>query len=169
MIILRYLRYCIFRSCLPFSRAIIRLECHFLRYSSWRTGKCVFYGPDEFLATCSKALELLAMLDQPLYESLVAKRITCWLEPKGMVSVDKYFGIAPAFVKWKEQGIIAALVYAQFERESALKGPHSLLSPIKRRAVYNEILSAARSWLEVHRFPRELYDCFIPPTMPATC
>lgn len=160
MSIFRYIWRFIIRGLLPLIAASVRLRCFAARYCRWRAGNCLFYGPRDFLDVCSNAVDLLAKLDPPLYRSLLAQHITFWYEPKGFVLLERHCGIPKSFLLWREQGVLACLVFEYFEREWALKRPFVLLALVDRRIVWQQIYAAARSWLKKHDFLDELVQCF---------
>jgi hypothetical protein len=105
-------------------------------------------------------MEQLSILDQSLYWSLLAKKLRFWYEPQGRVLAERHYGISESFVAWKEQGVIACLVYEYFEAELAFDKPLWRQCTRGRWVVHHEIYVAVRGWLEKRRFPAELVGCF---------
>lgn len=160
MSLFRYIWYISLRAFLPLYARLIRLRCRCAKYGCWEAGTCVFYGPPDFLAVCSSAMERLSTLDRSLYGSLLAKKLTFWYEPQRLAVAERHYGISEAFVLWKEQGVIACLVFEHFEVELAWRRPLWRLCLMDRHIVWGQIHAAVRSWLEEHHFADELVRCF---------
>lgn len=129
-------------------------------YNCWHAGGCTFYGPPSFLALCSRAMDQLASLDKSLYQSLLEQELTFWYEPIRIAVVERGLGISEGFLKWKEQGIIACIIFEYFESEMAWALPFWRRCSMDRCEVWEEIHEAVQKWLEGHSFPRALIDCF---------
>jgi len=145
---------------LPLSGVLVGLRWRAARYGRWRAGNCCFYGPPDFLAICSKAMEQLSVLDKSVYLSLLPQNFRIWYEPHGPAVFHRHFGISESYVAWREQGVIACVLYAHFEAKLAHGKAMWHMIIAEPRVVRQKIHVAVRAWLEDHRFPAELAGCF---------
>jgi len=141
-------------------RMLIKFRCRDAKYGRFQAGNCCFCGPPEFLSLCSNAMDVLSLMDRPLFESVAGQKLKLWYEPQILVFFDGHFGISKNYVLWKEKGVITCIVYAHFEMElrSGLRLWQRLFedTAVTRQKIH----LAVHGWLETHDFPRELVDLF---------
>ncbi len=105
-------------------------------------------------------MEQLSSLDDSLYQDLLTQKLRFWYEPSGLAFFHRHFGIPKSYVAWKEQGVIACVLYAYFEAKlvhGRLLWCAVFAQPsVATRPVY----ATVRAWLEQHQFPAELVGFF---------
>src|SRR4051812_25367525 len=93
------------------SRAWARVIFNSPGFQEFRIGKCYFFGPPEFLELCRGAMDQLFRLDKALFDSIRRQKLRIWYEPIRKTVFYGLFGIPNTFLAWKEQGVIACIVY----------------------------------------------------------
>lgn len=105
-------------------------------------------------------MEQLSALDQGVYESVLGQHFVFWFDPSGAAFFHRHFGIPESYAAWREEGVIACIVYAHFE-----------VRLVHGKSVWRAILGtprsgsalihgAVREWLGLHRFLGELVGFF---------
>jgi hypothetical protein len=147
---------------LPMAIAVVRSRARRAKHGNWQAGNCCFYGPPEFLAVCSKATKMLSVLDQPIYQSLLEKRLWFWFENELHKPAwgERGVGISPQWLAWNEQGVISCLIYEQFEVELIYSKPLWRQCLMNWTLISQQVYYRTHAWLKEHDFPCELVDCF---------
>jgi len=129
-------------------------------YSRLRLGTLTLWGPREFLAASAAAVSRLRELDSGLHHRLTAQQkleFVYMARHSQESSVVRIFTIDDSYMVWKSDGIIARIVYSA---QLASVIPRRVDSKMKIRALNSQVMATTRSWLEAHRFPEPLIDCF---------
>ena len=138
---------------------LLRVKFH---CSSYRYGKCHFYGPPAFLSSCQRAMPLLHIMDPALHDALTSKRLVCWQDSCEFSFAKGLCPISPGWSRWGEQGVITCLVYSYFH--TLVFHGRSLAFPFARRmtlSAHQRVRSNVRAWLEKNGFPREIVASFV--------
>ncbi|HXC98736.1 MAG TPA: hypothetical protein VN048_05295 [Verrucomicrobiae bacterium] len=137
------------------------------KYEHLQIRQCSFHGGKDFLSTATKAMETLGDLDRQLHDSLLQAPYEFWDEPAAsgrhrvnMWTFKQHCGIGPAWLLWKEQGMITCMVYTYF-RDQLLYGGSSIpFKRVSRNSITDMLNARIRDWLEEHHFPHDLAICF---------
>jgi hypothetical protein len=144
----------------PF-RLLNHIIFRLMGYSRLRIGTLTFWGPRDFLESCTASVRRLQELDSELYARLTTqqKLVFCYM-PKHLQQAyfAWIFSINDAYTVWQSDGIIARIVYssqlvAQLPRRTVFTNATS-------QALHSEVNAKTRLWLEAHSFPEPLVDCF---------
>lgn len=130
------------------------------RLPQWRAGDCAFYGSNEFIDHCRKAMEMLNLVDPSMYRLVTSERLGFWHEPRGPAVFSRHFGIPDSYLAWGEQGVIACILYAHFrfawESTAGLRGMLRQHPATVKRGIE----SSVQQWLREHSFAPELTASF---------
>ena len=145
----------------PLNKVIWKVRCRLAKYDALRIQNCYFYGSPDFVSISKSALSLLDVLDKPLHDSLLKSDYLFWEEPAGALYLKRLCGIAPEFVAWKQQGIIACVIHAYFENEFVYADSSLIFQRNRLDSSFMKALKSTRDWLNNHEFPCELAECFV--------
>ena len=140
----------------PFLVLTVKGRCRRDNYGLLRFGKSRFRGSPEFLALSSCAMDGLALLDPVLHRSVLAERLEFWYEPTCTLSFHGFQGISDGYLVWREQGVIAWIIFLHFKTHLNSEEPWWrawLEGPFARR---EKAKDAVHSWLSEHGFPEDL-------------
>jgi len=126
------------------------------KYGYYRVGSCRFWGPPEFLALCSRAIDQLATLDPGVHGSVLTENLELWYEPAWHVIFYGHFGVSDSFVAWKEQGVIACVIFLHLEAQLAHGRALWRAFAADPFAARQRVADATTAWLAKHGFPAEL-------------
>lgn len=147
----------------PVWLAGLRIMSMFSRVNPLRVGKLTVYGPQSFLDVCQSSLQRLASLDVEIYHHLTGNE-GVWVFPDNerseRIGPPWVISIDPASVSWREEGVIARLVYVVFYM---LTFPRPAMSWEENDAALLEhrtVLTQTKSWLQTHGFPAPIVGCF---------
>jgi hypothetical protein len=144
----------------PLFRLLSRVFFKLMGYACSRFGTLAFWGAPNFLATCTTALQRLQELDSELHVQLTTKqRLVFYYSPNLEQAYGVwFFSINDSYLSYHADGIIARLVYSSWL--AALCPRRGGLSNAASQMLHSEVDARTRSWLEMHRFPEPLIDCF---------
>jgi len=140
--------------------AVIFLICKPRRYGRLRFGGCTFYGPPFFLDLCKAACERLTEIDPELAQGF-RSGFLFWYDPVKLEQVEKLFSISDDYCVWKEQGIIAFLVYAFYKSECFAGRVFSRRQKMEAQRLATLAHEKTSAWLKAHSFASELVQTFI--------
>ncbi len=145
----------------PLGKLISRL--HFLvgDYMCANIGRCYYYGPVQFVQLFTESMKILHVEDKLVYMAVTEMDFTFWDEPARPVFIKRFCGIAPEYKAWKEQGIITCVIYTFMENKLVFANYSLICQRGSLDSIYNQVLADTRSWLEHHKYPQELIDCFL--------
>jgi hypothetical protein len=129
-------------------------------HSSNSVGSLTFWGPHEFLDSCTASIHRLQELDAELYVRLTTRqRLEFYYDPKRLIQANYawIFSIDDSHTAWRSEGIIARLVYSS---ELAAVMPRRAIPKATRQVLYSDVLTTTRLWLERQHFPMPLIMCY---------
>jgi hypothetical protein len=130
------------------------------RHSCLRIGTLTFWGPREFLESCTASVRRLQELDAELYARLTTRqRLEFYYDPKHLIQANYawIFSIDDSYTAWHSDGIIARLVYSS---QLAALMPRRAIPKEARRALYSDVMTTTHLWLESRHFPESLVSSF---------
>ena len=139
-----------------FGHIMFRLMGH----SRQSIGSLTFWGPREFLDSCTASIHRLQELDAELYARLTMRQtLEFYYDPKHLIQANYawIFSIDDSYTAWHSDGIIARLVYSS---QLAALMPRRAIPKATRRALYSDVMTTTRLWLESRYFPESLISCF---------
>lgn len=147
----------------PSFRLLNRIVCRLARYSQLRIGTMEFWGPRDFLDSCSTSVRRLKELDSELYtRATTQQKLMFWYDPDPKRHQHQayfvwIFSINRSYTAYQSDGIIALLVYSA---QLAALMPRGIYSEAMSVSLHSEARATTRSWLEARHFPEPLVDCF---------
>lgn len=134
-----------------------------LGHSRLRVGTLTFWGPPEFLSTCSASVERLHHLDPELHDRVTEHERLCFYHTEKRLEqavFPRVFSVSDSYADWHSDGILARLVYAAF---LASAFPLQIISAAERRAAratHRDVMARTGAWLAARSFPEALVECF---------
>jgi hypothetical protein len=129
-------------------------------HSRLRVGTLTFWGPRDFLVSCTASVRRLQELDAELFTRLTTQqRLEYYYSPKHLEQayIVWIFSIDDSYTAWHSDGIIARLVYSA---HLATLIPHQVVTKAISRDLHSEVNATTRLWLETRHFPESLVDAF---------
>ena len=134
------------------------------RYKRLRIGRCVFWGPREFLDLCGKSAEELRSLDEKLYDELFARRILFYSAPgtsrTQLHTMTSSFSVPNEYCAWQEQGIISVFVHTFFLTHPEVIDAFIKLDQPKLRTLSSDAKAHTQFWLAKAGFSEKLIRHF---------
>jgi hypothetical protein len=129
-------------------------------HSRLRVGTLTFWGPRDFLESCTASVRRLQELDADLFTRLTTQqRLEFYYSPKHLEQAYFVwlFSIDDSYTAWHSDGIIARLVYSA---QLATLIPRRVVTKAMSRALHSEVNATTRLWLETRHFPEPLVHAF---------
>jgi hypothetical protein len=123
-------------------------------------GTLTFWGPRDFLESCTESVRRIQELDPELFNRLTTKqKLEFYYSPKHLEQAYFVwlFSIDDTYTAWHSDGIIARLVYSA---QLATLIPRRVVTKAMCHALHSEALATTRLWLETRHFPEPLVDAF---------
>ena len=134
-----------------------------MEHSRLRVGTLTFWGPPEFLSTCSASVERLQSLDAELHERVTEHERLCFYHSGKRLEqafFPRSFSVSDSYADWQSDGIIARLVYAAFLARAFPRQVISAADRLAARARHDDVLAQTGAWLAARSFPEPLVECF---------
>jgi hypothetical protein len=126
-------------------------------YVRFRSGKLLILGPQPLITLCKSSLERLNKIDPDLHRHLTEHEKVCiFYDPELLHDTPDWrlFTVTERYVVWREDGIIARLVYINFK--ISVFPRYIIQKGAEGRAKQRSVVAQWKLWLENHKFPAEL-------------
>ena len=143
-------------------RLLSNISFVFMRHSRLRIGTLTFWGPRNFLESCTASLQRLQELDSELFIRLTTQqKLVFYSNPKHLhqAAYIWIFSITDSYTVWRNDGIIARIVYSSLY-VSQHPQKRTVFSKETSQVLHSKVNAKTGSWLEARHFPEPLIDCF---------
>src|ERR1700690_649726 len=132
---------------------VVGIVSRFGKNSRLRIGKLLILGPPSFVALCKQSIERLHSLDPNLHRHLTEHENVCiFYNPERLRDMADWrmFTVTDRYVAWREDGIIARLVYIHFKNSVFLR--YSNQEGIEGQEKQRSVMAQTNLCLATHSF-----------------